>query len=245
MSSFEFNKIFAAVLVAGIVAMLSGFIAGKLVHPHALEQDAVAIDGEAPEAAGGGGKADMPQPVLHLIASADVAQGEKLSKACAACHSFDNGGPDKVGPNLWGIVGAKKGHSGNFAYSEALIATGGSWSYESLNTFLWKPKKYAPGTKMNFVGLKKPEDRAAMIAWLRTLGSSQALPTQGEIDAEAAALAPPPEEVAAEAASAEGAAAGAAGTATEGLKQGAATEQSAPAAEENPAGEAAPPGGHH
>jgi cytochrome c len=193
MSSFEFNKIFAAILVAGIIAMLAGFIAGKLVHPHALEQDAIAIDGEAATASGGPAQAELPEPVLHMVAAADVAQGEKLSKACAACHSFDNGGPNKIGPNLWNIVGNKKGHADGFAYSEALIATGGQWSYQSLNHFLWKPKKYANGTKMNYVGLKKPEDRAAILAWLATLAPSpKAAPTDSEIAAEAAAFAPPP-----------------------------------------------------
>lgn len=192
MSSLESNKIFAAILVAGITAMFAGFIAKELVHPHEIEKDAVAIEGAAEE--GGGVSAPTgPQPILHLIATADVAQGEKLSKACAACHSFQKGEPGKVGPNLWGTVGNKKaGHSG-FAYSEDLVAMGGTWTYGDLNKFLYKPKAYVPGTKMSFVGLKKPEDRAAIIAWLRTLSDSPAaLPSQGEIDAELAELAPPP-----------------------------------------------------
>ena len=198
MSSFELNKIFAAVLVAGIVAMLAGFIAEHLIHPHALEQDAVAIDAEAADA-GGSAKAALPEPILHLIATADIAKGEKLSKACAACHSFDKGGPSKLGPNLWGVVGGPKAHVGAFEYSAGMKALGGTWGYADLNKFLWKPKKFVEGTKMNFVGLKKPEDRAAIIAWLRTLADSpRPLPGEGEIAAEAAELAPPePEEGAA------------------------------------------------
>ena len=191
MSSFEFNKVFAAILVAGITAMLGGFIAHTLVHPHELEKDAVEIDGGAVASAGAAAEA-KPDPIMHLIATADIAKGEKLSKACAACHSFDNGGPNKVGPNLYGVVGAAKGHLSSFQYSDALLSTGGGWGYESLNEFLWKPKVYAPGTKMNYLGLKKPGDRAAMIAWLRTQGSgSFALPNDAEIAAEAAELAPP------------------------------------------------------
>ena len=191
MNSFEFNKIFAAFLCAGLVAMLGGFVSHKLVHPHKLHKDAVEIDGGA-VASSGPAKPKMPDPVLHLIATADVAKGQKLSKACAACHSFDKGGANKVGPNLWKITGAPKaGHAG-FAYSNALKESGGAWGYESLNKFLWKPKAYVPGTKMNYIGIKKPEDRAAMIAWLRTLSDSQLpLPTAAEIAAEAAELAPP------------------------------------------------------
>jgi cytochrome c len=195
MNSFEFNKIFAAFLCAGIVAMLGGFVSHKLVHPHKLYKNAVEIDGAA-IASSGPAKPKMPDPVLHLIATADVAKGQKLSKACAACHSFDKGGPNKVGPNLWKTVGAPKAGHADFAYSNALKESGGAWGYESLNKFLWKPKAYAPGTKMNYIGIKKPEDRAAMIAWLRTLHDAPLpLPTAAEIAAEAAELAPPePEE---------------------------------------------------
>ena len=194
MSSFEFNKVFAAVLVAGVTAMLSGVIADKLVHPKDLKQDAIAIDGAA--VASGGPKVEKKaEPILHLIASADIARGEKLSKACAACHSFDNGGPNKVGPNLWGTLGSAKASKGGFEYSSALAGKGGNWGYLEMNQFLWKPKKYAPGTKMNYNGLKKPEDRAAMIAWLRTLGSSKGMPSAAEIAEELTALAPPQPEV--------------------------------------------------
>lgn len=192
MNSFQLNKIFAAVLVAGIVAALGGFISGKLVHSHDLETDAVPIDGGSIVAAGATAEA-KPEPILHLIAAADIAQGEKLSKACAACHAFDKGGANKVGPGLWGVVKAQKAHHAGFQYSEALIAKGGDWSYQDLNKFLWKPKAFVDGTKMNFAGLKKPEDRAAIIAWLRTLSDSPAaLPGEADIAAEAAELAPAP-----------------------------------------------------
>lgn len=198
MSSFEFNKVFAAILVAGITAMLTGFIADKLVHPKDLKQDAVSIDGAV--VVGGAAKVEKKaEPILHLIASADVARGEKLSKACAACHSFDNGGPNKVGPNLWGTFGSPKAAHGGFAYSSAMAGKGGAWGYLEMNQFLWKPKKYIAGTKMNYNGIKKPEDRAAMIAWLRTLGSSEPLPNAAEIAEELSVLAPPEAEAAVEA----------------------------------------------
>ncbi|MBL4803646.1 MAG: cytochrome c family protein [Alphaproteobacteria bacterium] len=200
MDSMEKNKIFAAVLCAGIMAMLSGFIAGKLVHPHIPDEDAVPIEGVEVVAGGGPAKPQLPDPIMDLIAEADISKGEKLSKACAACHSFDQGGPHRVGPNLYGLVGGPKAHAGDFEYSVAMQNAGGAWGYEDLNFFLWKPKKYIEGTKMNYLGLKKPSDRAAMIAWLRQQGSSSfPLPSAGEIEAEKAALAPPePEEPEAE-----------------------------------------------
>lgn len=194
MDSMEKNKIFAAVLCAGIMAMLGGFIADVLVHPHELEEDAVFVE-SMEGSAGGPVKAQVPDPIMHLIATADLAKGEKLSKACAACHSFDNGGVDKVGPNLYGTVGGSKARSGSFAYSSAMAGLGGSWGYKELNYFLWKPKAYVEGTKMNYNGIKKPEDRAALIAWLRSQGSSgYGLPSSAQIAAEAAELAPPEPE---------------------------------------------------
>lgn len=189
-SSFEMNKIFAAILVAGITAMFAGFLAEKLVHPKELKEDAVAIDGGEVEV-GGAVQQAGPEPIMALIASADIAKGEKLSKACAACHSFDQGGPNKVGPNLWGVVGNSKAAHSGYEYSAALKSMGGAWGYLELNKFLWKPKAYMPGTKMNYNGIKNPEDRAAMIAWLRTLGSTDPLPNAAEIAAEEAELAPP------------------------------------------------------
>ena len=192
MGGMEFNKIFAAILVAGIIAMLGGFVAKQLVHPKKLAEPAYNI--EVVEAATPGGKAAGPDPILALIATADAAKGEKIAKACAACHTFTKGGPMGVGPNLYGIVGGPKDHMAGFAYSGALLEVGGStWTYSELNKFLWKPKAYAPATKMSYAGLKKPEDRAALIAFLRTQADSpKALPSDGEIAAENAELAPPP-----------------------------------------------------
>ena len=168
-SDLEKNKIFAAILVAGIVAMLAGFISKKLVHEEDLAEDAYPI--EVTEIAEGGADAveAVADPIAELIASADLAMGEKLSKACAACHSFDKGGPNKIGPNLWGVYNASKGVHADFAYSQALLDKGGVWDVENLNAFLWKPKKYIEGTKMNYAGMRKPEDRAAIVKYMQTL----------------------------------------------------------------------------
>lgn len=188
------NTIFAGVLVAGIIGMLAGFISRQVITPEFPHEDAFPIEVTETSGAGGSAGPTGPEPILALLATADVAKGESLSKQCAACHDFSSGGPDRVGPNLHGVVGRPKGSHGSFAYSEDLKAKGGSWTFEDLNHFLWKPKSFVAGTKMNFIGLKKPEDRAAIIAWLNTQGSNLPMPSQAAIDAEQAELAPATKE---------------------------------------------------
>ncbi|MCB9973682.1 MAG: cytochrome c family protein [Rhodospirillales bacterium] len=183
----EFNKIFAALLVAGIAAAGANFISGKVVHSESLEADAVPIEVTDSGSAGSAGPAGPtgPEPVLALLAGADVARGEKLSKACAACHSFNQGGANKVGPNLWEIVGREKGKHEGFSYSSSMAGKGGTWTYSDLNHFLYKPKDFVSGTKMTYVGMKKVEDRATIIAWLRTLSDSPvALPDEAAVSTE-------------------------------------------------------------
>ena len=196
MKDLEANKIFAAILVAGIIAMFAGFIAEVATHPHELEEDAIAIEGTDIVAGGGAPKEALPEPILAMIATADVERGQKVSKACAACHSFTKGGANGVGPNLWNVVGIPKQAKDGYSYSGVLNVQGeDNWTYASLNKFIAKPKKYAPGTKMNYLGLKKPADRANVVAWLRTLSDSpKPLPTDAEIAAEEAELAPPEDE---------------------------------------------------
>lgn len=185
----ENNKIMASLLVAGIVAMLAGFVANVLVHPHMPSETILDIDTSALESPTVGGGPIGPEPVLALLADAVVARGEALSKACLACHSFDKGGAQKIGPNLWDIVNAKKAHVAGFAYSDVIkemAAKGETWTYQNLNAFLWKPMTYAKGTKMSYPGLRKPDDRAAVIVYLRSLSDSQAaLPSADAIAAEA------------------------------------------------------------
>lgn len=166
----ETNKIFAALLVAGIVAMLGGFVSKQIFHHAPLEENAFPIEVAETTAAGGAATPAGPEPIAELLATADPAEGEKLSKVCAACHTFDNGGAAKVGPNLFQVVGGKHAHMQGFAYSDAMKAKAGeTWTHEALNEFLWNPRKALPGTKMVYAGMKKPEQRAAMIKWLETL----------------------------------------------------------------------------
>ncbi|HYE50228.1 MAG TPA: cytochrome c family protein [Azospirillaceae bacterium] len=171
-----FNKVSMAVLGAMLLALLAGFVSKRLVHPHQLAENAykVEVAEEAPAAGAAPAAPAAPEPVTPLLAAADAAAGQKGSKACAACHSFEKGGANKVGPNLWNVVGGQKAQVAGFAYSDALKGKGGAWAYEDLNAFLASPKGYAPGTKMNFAGIKGAQDRANLIAWLRQQADSPA-----------------------------------------------------------------------
>ncbi len=179
MNSFELNKVAAAILLAGIIAMVVGILGDELVKSKPLHESAYKVPGLELAAAPAGGAAapagepEKVDPVGPLLASAKVAEGEGIAKKCAACHSFNKGGANKVGPNLWEIIGSSHAHADGFAYSPAIAAMKAKpWDYEELNHFIANPKVYAPGTKMAFAGLKKPEERAAVIAYLRSLSDA-------------------------------------------------------------------------
>jgi cytochrome c2 len=116
--------------------------------------------------------------LLQLVAAADPTAGQTVARKCTACHSFEQGGPNKVGPNLWGVVGRPVGAHEGFKYSDAMAGHGGNWTLESLDHYVENPKAYIPGNKMAFAGVKKPEDRAALLAYLRSL-SDNPVPLNG------------------------------------------------------------------
>lgn len=173
MDGFELNKIMAAVLFALIIAMVAGLLGEGIVKQEFPAQLAIAIEipesGSAPVAAG----EKQLEPISPMIINANVSAGEAIfKKKCTACHASEKEAPHKVGPNLWNTIVMKIGGKEGYSYSGALKAVDKSWDYEELNKFLHKPQKYAKGTKMSFAGLKKAEDRANMIAYLRTKADS-------------------------------------------------------------------------
>lgn len=112
-------------------------------------------------------KEEKPIDLATMMKTADFDRGMKIFKKCASCHSIGKGEAARVGPNLYGIIGRKRGSSAGFNYSEAMKAKGGNWDAESINGFITKPKEYLPGTKMAFAGLKKPQDRADVVLYLQ------------------------------------------------------------------------------
>ena len=163
MSTLEINKMVAALLTTGIVAGFSAFVASVIMHSPELEEPSYVVAGAVSEdEPAEGAEGDAPaDDMVAMMASAEEAAGEKVAKKCASCHTFDQGGANKLGPNLWNIVNRPIAGDAEFKYSKALQGMSGQqWTYEDLDAFLTKPKDYAPGTKMSFPGVRKPEARA-------------------------------------------------------------------------------------
>ena len=188
MDTLEVNKFVGAILVGGLVAMVTGSIAHMLVSPkhHEGGEMAAISSGAAPEPSAAPAPAAI-EPVSPLLAKADPHKGQQIATKCQACHDFTKGGPNKIGPNLWGIVGSKPAEVPGYSFSDAMKAREDKpWTYEALNDFLAAPRSFVPGTKMTFAGLPKVEDRADVIAYLRTLADSP-LPLPSAADIAAAA----------------------------------------------------------
>jgi cytochrome c len=160
----RFNTIAGWVLFAGIVALGSSIVAGELFHSEGPEKLSYPIEGVQEQA---GAEAEAEKPIEFYLASADPAKGQQVFNKCMACHTAAKGGPNMVGPDLWGVIGEPIAQGkGGFPFSDALKKVGGTWNWDNLSEWLTSPRTFAPGTKMTFAGLSNPQDRADVIAFL-------------------------------------------------------------------------------
>lgn len=171
MSNLELNKISAAVLLSTLITVSVGFVSNILYKPKLdLDQRGYQVDMTSTEPANKHAsfidKTTDTLDINKIMKNANAEAGAKIIKKCIACHSLNQGGVNKVGPNLWRVVNAKKGVKPGYAYSKAMIDSGGVWDHESLFYFLQKPSKFMPGTKMSFAGIKESQDIADIVAYL-------------------------------------------------------------------------------
>ena len=190
MDSFEINKIIGALLGTVFVIFSITLVAESLFAAHPPETPGYAIEAAEDDGGEGPAAAEETVSIAALLQDADPAAGESAFRKCQACHTPDQGGANKVGPNLWDIVNRPIASHEGFSYSSAMrefAADGATWDYDHLNEFLLAPKSYVKGTAMAFAGLRKDDERANVIAYLRTLAGSPApLPEPPAAEAESA-----------------------------------------------------------
>jgi len=182
MDSFELNKVLGAVLATCLFVLALNITAGALfTAPKPAKPGYEIAVTETPAAGGGAAQPAQDEPIEKRLASATPEKGENSAKKCQACHTFNKGEPNRVGPNLYGVVGRAKASAPGFNFSAALKAKGGNWTVEDLDHFLTNPKGFVPGTAMSFAGLPRGGERADVIAYLNTKSDNpQPLPKAAE-----------------------------------------------------------------
>ena len=168
MDSFELNKIIAAVLMVALLVIGLGKIADSVFHVEKPKNPGYQVEVEDQLASATSQSTDVIEKIdiATIMALGDVVGGEKIFKKCAACHSVNKGGKNKIGPALYNVVGRAVGGVDDYKYSKALASYGKEWTFEELNGFLTKPSSYLKGTKMSYAGLRKEKDRASVIKYL-------------------------------------------------------------------------------
>ena len=168
MDSFEINKIVAAVLLVALLVIGIGKLSNVIFYVEKPEKPGYAVEVQqaSTSTTATATVKDKKVDIAALMALGDVNAGEKIFKKCAACHSINQGGANKIGPALYNVVGRKIGGVADYKYSNAFVEYGKEWNFEELNGFLTKPSKWIKGTKMAFAGLRKEADRASVIKYL-------------------------------------------------------------------------------
>ena len=173
MNSFEINKIIAAIILTIVIVFGINKLSDVIYNVKAPEGNVYKVATETKEISKDDNtKAEGVSNVKALLALGSIDHGKTVFKKCAACHSVLKGGSNKIGPALWGVIGKKAGSIGDYKYSKAMSEFNKTWNFETINTFLIKPKDYVKGTKMAYAGLKKGKDRASIILYLNEQSDS-------------------------------------------------------------------------